>query len=381
MSKKTILIFLTILLLLGLTVSASHTQTKETTKPKGPCNWVAAYGLGLTITRIEREKDYTSVWLAFRRISNEAYPKQWDLTITDDRGNKYMCPFHLPFALDLPPRAGDLLKDSPPDYWSDLPIGFTWIPSSPVVVKIPQIAPIAKITLFNHGMFNEWNFQQKNINLSFKASCFPNLNFQIQRSNLIVQGQELIRTKNFLLSLDSAKTYKKIEKDGTYISCIIRIKGQNFDYNPQYPPSFTFFLQLSSGRVIHLIDFSQGLEPASERILERLHRTKIEQGEEAKVILVYSSEMRFKGFISDIPPESSQPKTGKYVINLQFDGARGFGEGLANVKAGDKWGYIDKSGKYIIDPQFDFASSFSENLAAVFIRGKGVYGYIDKTWR
>jgi hypothetical protein len=230
-------------------------------------------------------------------------------------------------------------------------------------------------------MFNEWNFQQKNINLSFKASCFPNLNFQIQRSNLIVQGQELIRTKNFLLSLDSAKTYKKIEKDGTYISCIIRIKGQNFDYNPQYPPSFTFFLQLSSGRVIHLIDFSQGLEPASERILERLHRTKIEQGEEAKVILVYSSEMRFKGFISDIPPESSQPKTGKYVINLQFDGARGFGEGLANVKAGDKWGYIDKSGKYIIDPQFDFASSFSENLAAVFIRGKGVYGYIDKTWR
>jgi hypothetical protein len=43
-------------------------------------------------------------------------------------------------------------------------------------------------------------------------------------------------------------------------------------------------------------------------------------------------------------------KTGKYIINPQFDEAMGFNEGLASVRIGDKWGYIDKNGKFVWNP-------------------------------
>lgn len=51
--------------------------------------------------------------------------------------------------------------------------------------------------------------------------------------------------------------------------------------------------------------------------------------------------------------------------------------GLFAVIQGGKCGYIDKTGKIIINPQFDMAMSFSEGLAIVRIGDK--YGYIDKT--
>ncbi len=70
-------------------------------------------------------------------------------------------------------------------------------------------------------------------------------------------------------------------------------------------------------------------------------------------------------------------KTGKYVIAPQFDKALSFSGGLARVKIGGKWGYIDMTGKLVIAPQFDKALSFSGGLARVKIGGK--WGYIDMT--
>lgn len=49
------------------------------------------------------------------------------------------------------------------------------------------------------------------------------------------------------------------------------------------------------------------------------------------------------------------------VILPQFDQADSFYGGLARVKIGNKWGYIDKKGKLVIQPQFDEAASFSVN--------------------
>jgi len=65
-------------------------------------------------------------------------------------------------------------------------------------------------------------------------------------------------------------------------------------------------------------------------------------------------------------------KSGKVVIEPQFDGASNFSEGFARVKKDDKWGFIDKSGKMVIEPQFDDAEPFSEGLAKVKKDGKVV---------
>ena len=58
-------------------------------------------------------------------------------------------------------------------------------------------------------------------------------------------------------------------------------------------------------------------------------------------------------------------KSGKVVIEPQFDGASNFSEGFACVEKDDKWGFIDKNGKVVIEPQFDDAEPFSEGLAKV----------------
>jgi hypothetical protein len=70
-------------------------------------------------------------------------------------------------------------------------------------------------------------------------------------------------------------------------------------------------------------------------------------------------------------------KAGKYVISPQFDDANRFSDGLAPVKLGGKYGYIDKTGKYVINAQFDFAGLFSDGIAPVELGGK--WGFIDKT--
>lgn len=55
----------------------------------------------------------------------------------------------------------------------------------------------------------------------------------------------------------------------------------------------------------------------------------------------------------------------KQTIAPKYEDARSFSEDLAAVKYGGKWGYIDKSGKVVIDFQYDEAYSFSEGKALV----------------
>ena len=53
----------------------------------------------------------------------------------------------------------------------------------------------------------------------------------------------------------------------------------------------------------------------------------------------------------------------RIIIKPQFDEADSFSEGLAAVRVGAKYGYIDKQGKIVIKPQLDCAGPFSEGLA------------------
>jgi hypothetical protein len=66
-----------------------------------------------------------------------------------------------------------------------------------------------------------------------------------------------------------------------------------------------------------------------------------------------------------------------WMLEPQWDGVGLFGDGLAPVKLGGKWGYIDETGKMIIEPAWDEALSFADGLAPAQKDDK--WGYIDKT--
>ena len=78
--------------------------------------------------------------------------------------------------------------------------------------------------------------------------------------------------------------------------------------------------------------------------------------------------------------------TGEVVIPYIYKEVSPFSEGLAAVKSGNKWGFIDKTGKVVIQFNYDGAGGFSEGLAPVCIRSKWwdeklleKWGYINKT--
>ncbi|MBP5515769.1 MAG: TonB family protein [Bacteroidales bacterium] len=70
-------------------------------------------------------------------------------------------------------------------------------------------------------------------------------------------------------------------------------------------------------------------------------------------------------------------KTGKMIIEPQFDDAMDFNDGMAAVQIGDKWGYINTNGKIAIKPQYVFTSSFYDDCACVSIESEK-YFIIDK---
>ena len=59
----------------------------------------------------------------------------------------------------------------------------------------------------------------------------------------------------------------------------------------------------------------------------------------------------------------------------QFDEVRAFSEGLAAVKLGGKWGFIDKKKVIVVSFKYDEVKDFNEGLAAVKLRfGWGFVG-------
>lgn len=70
-------------------------------------------------------------------------------------------------------------------------------------------------------------------------------------------------------------------------------------------------------------------------------------------------------------------KTGKQIINPQFDEVGDFHDGKCAVKNKEgKWGYIDKSGKIVINHQFNTAAAFHDGKAVVSLDEKA--GVIDQ---
>jgi hypothetical protein len=53
------------------------------------------------------------------------------------------------------------------------------------------------------------------------------------------------------------------------------------------------------------------------------------------------------------------------IITPRFTRAKDFSEGLARVKVGNDWGYIDATGNMVIDARFARARDFSDGRAKV----------------
>ena len=67
------------------------------------------------------------------------------------------------------------------------------------------------------------------------------------------------------------------------------------------------------------------------------------------------------------------------MIAPQFDEAWRFSEGLAAVRKGTQWGFIDRTGAFVIPLQFTTRpDDFSDGLAAIHT-DNGLHGFIDKT--
>jgi WG containing repeat len=75
-------------------------------------------------------------------------------------------------------------------------------------------------------------------------------------------------------------------------------------------------------------------------------------------------------------------RTADEVIPRKFDNIYPFSEGLAGVQIGGKYGFIDRQGKQVIPPKFDRVFSFKNGFAPVTIGEHGTVnakvGYIDK---
>lgn len=67
------------------------------------------------------------------------------------------------------------------------------------------------------------------------------------------------------------------------------------------------------------------------------------------------------------------------IIAPQYEDAQTFSEGLAAVKQGGKWGFIDETGKVVIPFQYDYVGRFSEGRALV-LTSQIVKNYDGSDW-
>ena len=96
--------------------------------------------------------------------------------------------------------------------------------------------------------------------------------------------------------------------------------------------------------------------------------------------LEIDSGMPFKNGIACVKKDGKYgyiDKTGKIIVDIQYDDANNFYNGIACVKKDGKWGYIDKTGNIIIDFKYDEAGDFSEEGLAPVKNENFKWGYID----
>ena len=136
-----------------------------------------------------------------------------------------------------------------------------------------------------------------------------------------------------------------------------------------------------------------------DSIVDLLYKTQGYIDLSGKIVIpcnFYSGDVFHEGFTSVIYNDSRDSLVfnlinhkGDLITKSGFTKTREFSEGLAGVKVGDKWGFIDTTGNFVIKPQFDEVGYFHEGRAYFLILPnwedlhKGfttdtLWGFIDK---
>lgn len=74
-------------------------------------------------------------------------------------------------------------------------------------------------------------------------------------------------------------------------------------------------------------------------------------------------------------------RRGEIVVDIVYNFAQHYSDGLAAVLRGNQWGYVDRAGEMKIEPQFDWAYHFDEDVALTLLRSSSYessYELIDK---
>lgn len=86
--------------------------------------------------------------------------------------------------------------------------------------------------------------------------------------------------------------------------------------------------------------------------------------------------------IDQVAQQKTKSENGKSVVNISFDEISNFYDGMAAVKKGNRWGFIDINGNLKVEVKYgDFAFEelkFSDGLARVYSPEEDQIGFVDK---
>ncbi len=93
----------------------------------------------------------------------------------------------------------------------------------------------------------------------------------------------------------------------------------------------------------------------------------------------YEQALPFSDFLAGVKKDGKWGYIngeGKFVIEPRFENAFLFSDGAAAVQENSKWGFINRAGKFLVEPKYESAGIFRQGLAAVQWEGK--WGFISK---
>ena len=207
-------------------------------------NGVNIGGISIGIVDFERKSNRILMGFVCRRINEGGFPRGFSLRITDDRGNEYNSKFRIY------------------DFWPLPVVGSTWTPSSPIGIKVPEVAPISKFELIpeTETMLGELRGTiPESFSLDYQKLT-PlldlGLDFKIEPEQILT-GKEVKQSEHISIWFEEPK----VEEETAYyltgvnpfekvISVSVPVTIENRDYNPRTAEMrWQLQIQLNTGKI------------------------------------------------------------------------------------------------------------------------------------